>query len=149
MISISKLYDTALGSNNAILFNSDYYRMVLVLGVILVVLTVVLNMIFIPWLGIDGAGLATFLAVFAYNTIKLFFVYRKFKIFPFTQYTLKISVLILCCVLLFYFWDFPFHPFVNIGLKSVLITLLYTFIVYRFNYSDDISNQIKKYLSFK
>ena len=149
IISLSKLYDTVLGSNNAILFNSDYYRMVLVLGVVLVILMVLLNMFFIPLLGINGAAIATFLALFIYNTIKLFFVYKKFKIFPFTTYTLKISGLIVICVLLFYFWEFPFNPFVNIMLKSLLMSVLYAFVVYRFNFSDDITLLIKRYLKLK
>ena len=149
LISISKLYDTVLGSNNAILFNSDYYRMVLVLGIVLVVLMVLLNIVFIPWLGINGAGSATFLAVFVYNSIKLYFVYSKFKIFPFTRFTFKIGILILFSAFVFYFWDFQFHPILNIVLKSILITVVYVYVVYRFNFSDDISIQIKKYLKIK
>ena len=149
MISFTKLYDNALGSNNAILFNSDYYRIVLVLGVFLVIAMILLNIIFIPVLGINGAGIATFLAVFVYNSIKLYFVYKKFKMFPFTNSTLKIGLLLLASVLLFYFWEFRFHPVINIGLKSLLITTLYVFVVYRFNFSEDISILIKKYLKLK
>ncbi|GGZ68994.1 lipopolysaccharide biosynthesis protein [Algibacter mikhailovii] len=149
IISLSKLYDTILGSNNAILFNSDYYRMVLVLGVVLVALMVMLNIIFIPWLGINGAGVATFLAVFVYNSIKIYFVYRKFKIFPFTKQSLNIATLVLISTLLFYFWDFPFHPIINIALKSVLLGVLYVFVIYRFNFSADLSVQIRKYLKLK
>jgi len=149
MISIAKLYDNALGSNNAILFNSDYYRVVLVLGVFLVILMVLLNMVFIPVLGINGAGIATFLAIFAYNSIKLFFVYKKFKMFPFTSATLRIALLLLASVLVFYFWEFPFQPIINIGLKSLLVTVIYVFVVYRFNFSEDISLLIKKYLKLK
>lgn len=149
LISISKLFDNALGSNNAILFNSDYYRMVLVLGVFLVIIMILLNMLFIPILGINGAGIATFIAVFMYNSVKLFFVYKKFKIFPFTKSTLKIGVVLVLSVLLFYFWEFPFHPIVNIALKSILITILYVYVVYRFNFSEDISILIKKYLRLK
>ncbi|XCF05141.1 lipopolysaccharide biosynthesis protein [Tamlana crocina] len=146
IISLSKLYDSLLGSNNAILFNSDYYRMVLVLGVALVILMVLLNMVFIPKLGINGAGLATFLAVFLYNSVKLYFVYRKFKIFPFTRFTLKIAGLILFNILLFYFWEFPFHPVVNIALKSALITAVYAFVVLKFDFSEDITALIKRYI---
>jgi O-antigen/teichoic acid export membrane protein len=149
IISLTKLYDNALGSNNAILFNSDYYRIVLVLGVILVILMILLNIVFIPLLGINGAGIATFIAVFIYNTIKLVFVHRKFRMYPFTNYTLKIGLLLLFSVLLFYFWEFSFHPIINIALKSVLITLLYLFVIYRFNFSEDISLMIKKYLRLK
>ncbi|MDO6759393.1 polysaccharide biosynthesis C-terminal domain-containing protein [Tamlana sp. 2_MG-2023] len=149
IISISKLYDTALGSNNAILFNSDYYRVVLVLGVVLVILMIVLNMLLIPVLGINGAGLATFIAIFLYNSVKLYFVYRKFKMFPFTIDSLKISGLILVSVLLFYFWEFPFHPVVNIALKSTLVAILYGGVVYRYNFSEDISSLINRFLKLK
>ena len=146
MISVVKLYDSLLGSNNAILFNSDYYRMVLVLGVILVIVMVVFNMLFIPVLGINGAGLATFLAVFLYNSIKLYFVYKKFKISPFSAKTLQIGLFIGACTLIFYFWDFPFHPILNIALKSILIAVLYGFVVFKFKFSEDISKLLQKYL---
>lgn len=149
LISISKLFDNLLGSNNAILFNSDYYRMVLVLGVFLVVVMILLNVIFIPVLGINGAGIATFIAVVLYNSIKLFFVYKKFKIFPFTVATLKIALLLLLTALLLYFWEFPFHPIVNIALKSILTTALYVYVVYRFDFSEDVSVLIRKYLRLK
>ncbi|AUP77201.1 lipopolysaccharide biosynthesis protein [Flavivirga eckloniae] len=149
IISVGKLYDAILGSNNAILFNSDYYRVVLYLGVALVILMIVLNMVFIPLFGIDGAALATFIAIFVYNSIKLLFVYKKFQIHPFTSNVLRITGLITLSVLLFYFWEFPFHPFVNIALKSALITALYVFVVYRFKFSEDISALIERYLKIK
>jgi O-antigen/teichoic acid export membrane protein len=148
MISAIKLYDNALGSNNAILFNSDYYRIVLVLGVILVVLMILLNILFIPIYGINGAGIATFIAVFIYNTIKLIFVYRKFKMYPFTRYTFKIGLLLVASVLLFYFWEFPFNPILNIALKSALVSILYLVVIYKYNFSEDISLVMKKYLNF-
>ncbi|TNJ46497.1 polysaccharide biosynthesis C-terminal domain-containing protein [Tamlana fucoidanivorans] len=146
MISFVKLFDNALGSNNSILFNSDYYRMVLVLGVVLVVLMVVLNMFFIPWLGINGAGVATFLAVIIYNSIKLVFVYSKFKLFPFSLKTLKIGGFLILFVLGFYFWDFNFSPIINIVLKSVLVVVLYVFLIYKFDFSEDLTSIANHYL---
>ncbi len=149
IISITKLYDSLLGSNNAILFNSDYYRVVLVLGIILVISMVLFNMVFIPLYGINGSAIATFLAIFLYNSIKLYFVYNKFKILPFTPNTFKIGCFIFLGVIVFYFWEFPFHPTVNIGLKSVLITLVYLFVIYRFNFSEDITTLFNKLLKRK
>ncbi|TGV01601.1 lipopolysaccharide biosynthesis protein [Flavivirga rizhaonensis] len=149
IISVTKLYDAFLGSNNAILFNSDYYRVVLFLGVALVILMIVLNIIFIPLFGINGAALATSIAVFAYDSIKLLFVYQKFKIHPFTKDIFRIAILITLSVFLFYFWEFPFGPIINIALKSTLITGLYLFVIYRFKFSEDISNQIERYLKIK
>lgn len=149
IISVAKLYDALLGSNNAILFNSDYYRIVLLLGVLLVVITIVLNIVFIPLYGINGAAFATFLAIFIYNSIKLFFVRKKFNMLPFGAHTFKIAVIILASVLLFYFWEFPFHPIINIGLKSALVGIVYGFVVYKFQFSEEITGLINRFFRLK
>lgn len=149
LISIAKLSDTFLGNNNAILFNSDYYRFVLYFGVILTILTVILNMIFIPLYGINGSAFATFIAILIYNIIKLIFINQKFKMLPFTDSTFKLSMLILVCTLGFYFWDFGFHPILNIILKSIVFGLVYTIVIYRMNFSDEITLILKKYFKFK
>ncbi|MGC6430702.1 MAG: lipopolysaccharide biosynthesis protein [Jejuia sp.] len=149
LISGSKLYDTLLGSNNAILFNSDYYRVVLLLGVFLVVAMVLLNIILIPIFGINGAACATFTAVFLYNTGKIVFVYKAFKILPFSSNTSKVGLLILVLGLSGYFWDFNFHYILNIVLKSFLIIAAFSFLVYRFKLSKDLNNVIRKNLFSK
>lgn len=146
LISTAKLSDTVLGNNNAILFNSDYYRMVLFFGVILTVMIVVLNMVFIPIYGINGSAFATFIAVLIYNTIKLMFIKKKLNMLPFTESTFKLSVLLLICILGFYFWDFTFHPIINMTLKSILIGIIYTIAVYRMNISEEVTGIIKRYL---
>lgn len=144
LISAAKLFDSLLGSNNAILFNSKYYRVVVFLGIFLAVLTVVLNFVFIPKFGINGAAMATFLAISVYNIFKLLFVYVKFKVQPITFKTLLIIGLIVSSVLIFYFWEFKFHPLINIVLKSGLLTLWYLAFILKLNISDDISLFFKK-----
>ncbi len=146
VIGLVKLFDNVLGNNNSILFNSDYYRVVLLLGVILAVSTILLNAFFIPEFGINGAAYATCIAIFLYNTIKVLFVYVKFKMLPFTISSLKTVILICISGLSFYFWDFQFHPIVNIGLKTLLVSVFYGFVVYRFNFSEDISALMNKIL---
>lgn len=149
IVSLAKLYDNSLGNNNAILFNSDYYRMVLFFGVLLALIAIVLNVIFIPVYGIKGSAFATFLAIFIYNTIKIYFVQRKFNMQPFTMASLKIIMTLSGLSLAFYFWEFPFHPIFNIMLKSIIIGLIYFSLIYKMHVSEDISNQIKKYLKLK
>lgn len=149
IVSSAKLYDNSLGNNNAILFNSDYYRMVLFFGVVLALMAIVLNAIFIPVYGIEGSAFATFLAVSIYNTIKIIFVKRKFQMQPFTNGSVKIVGLLLVLSMAFYFWEFPFHPVINILLKSGLIGLVYFLLIYKLKVSEDISYQIRKYLRLK
>jgi O-antigen/teichoic acid export membrane protein len=142
LIGVSELINSLLGNNNAILFNSNYYRMVLVLGVMLVFMTAVLNMVFIPMYGSFGAALGTFIAVFIYNVSKILFVQYAFNMTPLTRYTLKTFLLILTCLVAFYFWEFPFHPLINIVLKSFILTGFYGFVIYKYRFSEDISSVI-------
>ncbi len=152
LLGVEKLYQNLLANNNSILFNSDYYRFVLILGVIIVVIAVILNLIMIPIYGIYGAAYATFIAYFLYNTVKLVFVQFKFNMTPFSNSTLAVTGLILSLSFGFYFWEFPFHSVLNIALKTILLSTIYLFVVLRFNFSDDLTklvstffNQIKNF----
>lgn len=147
ILSCIKLYDNLLGNNNSILFNSDYYRLVLAIGLILAILAFVFNLLFIPELGIFGAALATFLAFAIYNSSKLIIVFKKFRIHPFTIQTFYGLALISLFGVSFYFWDFSFHPVINILLKSVLIGFGYVGIIYLLKLSPDINTIIDKYLN--
>jgi O-antigen/teichoic acid export membrane protein len=142
MIGLSKFYDVLLGNNNSIIVNTKYYRTVLLFGIFTVMLMVVLNMIFIPLYGIEGAAFATLLTIIFYNTVKLFYVIVKLNLNPFTIKTVHSFGILIACFLLFYFWDFKFHPIINILLKSVLITLFYLVSNYKFNISQDFNRVV-------
>ena len=146
MIGLSKYFDLILGNNNAIIFNTKYYRTVLFLGVALVVLTVILNMIFIPIYGIIGSAFATLLSITLYSLAKLLFVVKKLNLYPFTNQTLYSMTLTLVLFLVFYFWEFPFNPIVSIILKSILLTIAYVYLNYRFVISIEINEVMDKYL---
>src|SRR5690606_7148005 len=98
---------------------------------------------------INGAAFATVLAISIYNSIKIYFVKRKFNMMPFTKDIAKVGVLLIIMVALFYFWEFPFHPLINIALKSILISVLYVFMIFKMNVSEDLSDLVKKYILFK
>lgn len=144
LIGLSKFYDMILGNNNAIILNTQYYRSVLLFGLLLVFMMIVLNMLLIPLYGITGSALATLISVVVYNTIKLLFVVKKMKLYPFTINTAKSFGIIVLVFILFYFWDFAFHPILNILLKSVLITLIYGYLNYRYVISIEINQLLDK-----
>lgn len=146
MIGISKYFDLILGNNNAIIFNTKYYRMVLYLGLMLVFLTFVLNMIFIPIWGIFGSAFATLLSITLYSLAKLLFVVKKLDLYPFTKQTIESIVLTFILFLVFYFWEFPFYQLISIALKSILVTIAYVYLNYKFKISPDINNVIDSFL---
>jgi len=137
-----------LGNVNSILFNSDYYRIVLVFGVVLSVVAFVFNLILIPEYGILGAAVASFLAFAVYNISKLLIVFNKFKMQPFTLDTMYILIFVAGLTVAFYFWEFQFHPIVNIVLKSIIVTIIYIAVALRFNFSEDVNQLVRKYWKY-
>ncbi|WP_281297065.1 oligosaccharide flippase family protein [Flavobacterium limnophilum] len=146
MIGLSKYFDLILGNNNAIIFNTKYYRAVLFLGVLLVLLTIGLNMIFIPIYGIIGSAFATLLSITLYSLAKLLFVVKRLHLYPFTKQTLYSMALTLVLFVAFYFWEFPFNPIISIMLKSILMTIAYVYLNYKFVISTEINQVIDKLL---
>lgn len=146
LISSLKLYNMTLGNNGDIISNSKFYRITLPLGLGMALSVYFLNKLFYFKLGYgtDGLALATFLTIFFFNTVKIWFVQLKFRMNPFTNKTFIMLFMIVVYFLLFYFWDFTFHPIVNIVFKSGLIGAAYLFTTFKLNISDDISKVITK-----
>ncbi|MGO4921087.1 oligosaccharide flippase family protein [Maribacter spongiicola] len=145
-VGLAKVYDALLGNNNSILFNSDYYRSILFFGVLLAFLAIAFNLWLIPTYGIDGAAIASFSAFFIYNTLKIGYVKSKFKMLPFTRETLQVLLLLIGIAVIFSIVSFPFHPIVNIILKSILMIFCYVVVLYRFKISEDVYGFLSKFL---
>lgn len=141
-IGISKYFDLVLGNNNAIIFNSKYYRAVLFLGLFLAAVAISLNMWMIPAFGINGAAAATLIAITFYSLAKLWFVVNRMKLYPFTAKTLWSLLLSIAVFAMFYFWDFDFHPIINIVIKSIIMSVVYGLSHYYFAISSDINAAI-------
>lgn len=148
MISIAKLYHMFLGNNGAIISNSKYYRILLPYGILMALSVILLNYWLIDAIGINGAALATLLVVLVFNTIKLWYVKTKFGMLPFTDKTLTLLLLLVGFFLTFYFWDFPFHPIINIALKSILLGLLYLWISVRLNIAPEAINVWNRFVNY-
>ncbi|WP_108245129.1 lipopolysaccharide biosynthesis protein [Muricauda brasiliensis] len=146
LIGLAKVMDSILGNINSILYNSDYYKTVLVFGVCLAALTILLNYLLIPKLGLEGAALASFVSIFIFNLVKLVFVKMKFGIMPFSSATFKVLATLVLLAVLFDLLQFQFHPIVNIALKSFLVVVMYVGILYRFNMSEDVTGFLSKWL---
>ena len=69
----------------------------------------------------------------------------KFGMHPVTLDTVKVAGLLVLIGILFGFWDFPFHPIVNIAMKGFLISAIYVGILYRFRISEDVFGMISRF----
>ena len=148
IIAFGKLFDMVTGINGTIITNSKYYRFDLLFSLILLVLTIGLNMIFIPVLGMLGASIATGLSIVFYNLMKLIFVKLKFGHYPFTLNSLLVFMLILLLTVTFYILPLLVNPILSIFLYSSIIGILYLMSIIYIKPSDEINTILVKYLPF-
>ncbi|MDT7833347.1 oligosaccharide flippase family protein [Flavobacteriaceae bacterium S356] len=149
MISFAKLYIMSLGSNGAIISNSKYYKILLPYGIAMALSVYFLNHWLIDLIGINGAALSTLIVILFFNTLKIWYVKHKFNMLPFTSKTFVLIFVIATLYAIFYFLNFHFHPIINIVLKSVLIIVIYLFVVSKLKISEDVNQLLKKLNHFK
>ncbi|TMM31975.1 lipopolysaccharide biosynthesis protein [Polaribacter aestuariivivens] len=157
MISFLKMYNGFLGNNGAIINNSKFYKITLPASLIMAISVYLLNKLFYyEWnMGTNGLALATLIVIVFANTFKLYFVKKKFSITPFTNKTFKMILIIAGLYFGFIFWDFPIsniylwkfpiHPIINIILKSILITSIYLYLIFKLNISNEFDLLLQKF----
>ncbi|RSK24746.1 lipopolysaccharide biosynthesis protein [Hymenobacter metallilatus] len=121
----SRLFDGITGVNGLILVTSPRYRFDLLFNVSLSVLTILLNLLLIPKLGMVGAAVAAVAAQISINLARTWFVWRSFGMQPFTrQIPLLLAITAAAGVA---GWLVPAlgSPFVTMLLRSGVLTAVY------------------------
>jgi O-antigen/teichoic acid export membrane protein len=104
ILGLSTLFNTSLVVGATTLSYSKYYYYSLIFTFILTVSVVLLNVIFLPILGINGAALASLSSYCIYYIMLLTLVFWKLKVAPFSWSQLKILAIILVLFAFDYLW---------------------------------------------
>jgi len=149
IVSVAKLIELALGTANAILVNSKYYKTFFYLSLLMALSVYLLNKWLIGLMGIKGAALATLIVVFIYSILKILFINYKFKIQPFSLKTLILTLIVGGLFYIFSFLEIDFHPIINILIKSSILVIIYAFLVKFLKISNDLNDLFGKLLKKK
>ncbi|MES2734296.1 MAG: polysaccharide biosynthesis C-terminal domain-containing protein [Bacteroidota bacterium] len=146
LLGLSKLIDMATGANAEIIMYSRYYKFTMVTMLLLAFITIVTNFIFIPIYGINGAAFAAALSIFVFTVIKCWFVWIKFRMHPFTIQTFY--ALLIALAVYFAASLIPsangnaLSLFINITLRSLLITVLFAGLTVWFHISEEVNTLV-------
>lgn len=144
--SIGAFLNIATGVNTSILFTSEKYIYGTYLMIMLFILSLTLNIIFIPLYGIEGAAIATLIASVIYNTLKYFIIWRSFKMQPYDTSGLKIlSIIVITFLLIYLLPAVSDNEFIIITIRTVCTTCIYAGLVYYLQ----IVPELYKYLPWK
>ncbi len=138
-IGLSNVINSSIGANAQIIQLSKYYRYTAYLLLVFVALVVISNFVFIPQFGIVGAALASCISVFIYSLIRLWLVYDKFDMHPFSSSHLK--VVIISAAALFSSSLLPSLDFFvfDILIRSTLISTVFIGLSIYFKVSEDLN----------
>jgi len=142
-LGTGKLFDLLTSTNGQILSISKKYRYNLILQILLMVLAVVLNYILIPVFGINGAALATAIAIILYNLIKTWMVYKWYKVHPFSIGLLWAFLFFIAAGFLFSAFSLP-NIYWSIVVKCLLFMAFSLVFILTGGASDDIKEEINR-----
>jgi len=137
-LGLSRVVDLGTGINTEILGTSNFWRFQLVAGVILLALMLPLTIVLAHRYDILGPAIAQFISYSVYNAIRIFFLWKKFKLFPFTRQSLHTVIAGLIVFVITYFACVNLHGFTGLVIRSLLFLILYGTVVIYLKLSPDL-----------
>ncbi|MEO6221547.1 MAG: lipopolysaccharide biosynthesis protein [Ginsengibacter sp.] len=137
-LGMARIVDLGTGVNSQIIGTSTFWRFEFISGMILLSLAIPLNYILVKQFGIIGAGYSNLISFTIYNTIRVIFLQRKFKMHPFSNKTLYAIILAFTCFAICYYTFHNIHGFFSMVLKSSVFIALYAGAIIYFDLSPDV-----------
>jgi O-antigen/teichoic acid export membrane protein len=137
--SVKYIIDMGTGVNAQIIGTSIFWRFEFLSGVVLILLAVPLNIILVKRMGIEGAAWSSLIAFTIYNIIRLLFLWKRFKMQPFSVNTFYVIVHALLCYGICYFLFDGMHSFWGMALRSGVFIVLFLGSAFYFKISPDIA----------
>jgi O-antigen/teichoic acid export membrane protein len=148
-LSLSRIFDVANGVNAAIVaYSKRTYHYAFYANVVLIAMIFIFNSLFVSTLGVIGASMATALAMFFYNLLNTFIVWREYKMQPFSIQSLYPFALVGGILLLHFFVPTFESIWLNIFIRSGVAILLYCYLILYFKISADFDGIWRKVKGF-
>ncbi|MGJ7032904.1 oligosaccharide flippase family protein [Niabella hirudinis] len=138
LLGLTRVIDMGTGVNSQIIGTSTYWKFDLVSGIILLLFMLPLTYIFTKRYGLMGPPIANLISITIYNIIRIVFLWKKFRLFPFTRQTLYTLILSAVVYLAAWLLFRGLHGFPGLFARSTFIVALFVGAVYYFNLTPDL-----------
>ncbi len=124
-LGIARIIDAGTGVNAQIIGTSTQWRFEFLTGIILLALFLPLNYILIKQFGIIGSAYSNVISFAIYNIIRLWFLWYKYKLQPFSNKTVLSLALAIVAYFICYFLFQNIEGWMGIILRSTVFTLIF------------------------
>ena len=140
-LGVGQLSHIANGYNGLLINYSPQFRYDLYFKIITAVITVITNYIFISAYGIAGAAVATALTIILINAFIQAFIYRHYRMHPFSRNMLYVIGLGIACLLVnFLIPVIRQHFLIDLFVRSSIVTVLYAALLIGLRIAPDITD---------
>jgi O-antigen/teichoic acid export membrane protein len=137
-IGLYRIVDMGTGLNAQIIGTSTFWRFDFFSGIILIALTLPMNYLLAKKMGVIGPAIADLITFSIYNGIRWLFLYRKFKMQPFTRQTVYTLILALAGYLICHLLFTHYHGFIWIVVRSLVFIAVYGAGILGLHLSEDV-----------
>jgi O-antigen/teichoic acid export membrane protein len=131
------LIDLGTGINGEILITSNFWRFNFITHVMLVAVSIPMNYFFITKYGIIGSAYSNLIVYSAYNCTRFFFIWKKYRMQPFSVNTLYVVLLGLLCYIIGMQSDVMQNSILNAIIRCMVVLLFFIIPVLAFKLSSD------------
>jgi O-antigen/teichoic acid export membrane protein len=143
LLGLTRIIDMGTGVNAQIIGTSNYWRFELLSGIVLLVLMLPLTLLLTRRYDILGPAIANLISISVYNLIRIIFLWKKFRLFPFTIQSVYTLLLAAAGCIICYYTFRSIHGFWGHVIRSLVFIVLYGGAVIYFKLSSDIQPVIQ------
>lgn len=125
ILGISRIIDAGTGINSQIIMTSTQWRFEFLTGVLLLSISLPLNYILIKKFGIEGSAYANLVAFAIYNGIRYTFLWKRYKLQPFSFKTILALITGVVAYFISYYLFKEMTGWIGIIIRSSLFTLIF------------------------
>mgnify|MGYP003575040246 CR=1 FL=1 len=137
ILGISKIIDAGTGVNSQLIATSRLWKFDVLTSIVLLFFTIPLNYFLVKNIGINGSALANLISFTVYNTLRLYFIHKKFSMQPFTVKTLYSILTALGIYVVCHYLFADMHGWMGMFLRSSLFSLLMIAAIFGFKLTPD------------
>ena len=149
IMGLAKLIDLATGVNGQIIGTSNYWRFDFFTNLFYIVLSIPLNYYLISHYQLIGLAYSNLAALLLYNSVRFLFLYKKFKLQPYTLQHGLFLLLSIACMFLVYIIPSSTNFIFNIAIKSSLFGLGFYGLLVWINPAPELKELVQGFLKNK
>ncbi|MBK9175523.1 MAG: polysaccharide biosynthesis C-terminal domain-containing protein [Flavobacteriales bacterium] len=144
IIGLAYLVNSSIGLSASVISMSRSYWLDAISSFAMVVINLVANFFLIRSMGLPGAAWATLISLTAINAYRTWFLWHRYRLWPFDRRSLLIAALIIVLVLVVPWLPLSGNPWIDLPLRAIVVTALFVPAAYVLGLLREVEEMVRR-----